>query len=151
MIRPVTLDDLPAAVALGASMHHESYYAHLDYDPIKVMELGVLIVDNPSIYWGVVAEVDGEIVGFGAGYVAPHFFGHDLTSGDLAIFLTPEHRNGMVGVRMIKDYVRWCEERGVKTPALGVSAGIKPERIGKLYERLGFTDKFTIYRRPPVC
>jgi hypothetical protein len=30
----------------------------------------------------------------------------------------------------------------------GVSAGITPDRIGQLYERLGYTEKFTIYKKP---
>jgi hypothetical protein len=29
-----------------------------------------------------------------------------------------------------------------------VSAGIMPERIGKLYERMGFTEKYVIYKKP---
>jgi hypothetical protein len=42
----------------------------------------------------------------------------------------------------------WCSEQGVSEPLLGVSAGITPDRIGQLYERLGYTEKFTIYKKP---
>jgi len=29
-----------------------------------------------------------------------------------------------------------------------VSAGITPERTGRLYERLGYTEKYIIYKKP---
>ena len=87
-------------------------------------------------------------MGFCAAYVVSHFFGHDLTSGDFAVYVLPEHRKGMAGVKLIKGYLEWCESKGVKEPLLGVSAGIMPERIGKLYERMGFTEKYVIYKKP---
>ena len=58
-----------------------------------------------------VAERDSEIIGFCIGYVAPHFFGNDLTSGDLAIYVVPEHRGGMMGARLVKAYDAWCSEK----------------------------------------
>ena len=148
MIRPMTAQDIPVLIVLGAEMHKESRYANLDFDPQKLWQLGETMLGNPDSWLALVVERDGDITGFCCGYVAPHFFGNELTSGDLAIYLVPEHRGGTIGARLVKKYTAWCEARGVREPLLGVSAGITPDRTGQLYERLGYTEKYTIYKKP---
>tara|TARA_R110000851_G_scaffold81420_2_gene178937 strand:+ start:149 stop:607 length:459 start_codon:yes stop_codon:yes gene_type:complete len=148
MIRSMVASDIPVMIALGAEMHRESRYASLDFDTSRLWQLGEQILAAPDSYLAVVYEKDDEIVGFCVGYVAPHFFGNDLTSGDFAIYVLPEHRKGMVGVKLIKTYDDWCVKKGVKEPMLGVSAGITPERIGKLYKRMGYTETYMIYKKP---
>lgn len=148
MIRPMTAQDIPVLLVLGAEMHKESRYANLDFDPEKLWQLGETMLGNPETWLALVVERDGDIIGFCCGYVAPHFFGNDLTSGDLAIYVVPEHRGGTIGARLVKKYTAWCEAQGVREPLLGVSAGITPDRTGQLYERLGYTEKYTIYKKP---
>jgi len=149
MIRPVSNRDIPQCVLLGAAMHKESRYAHLDFSVPKVVNMIETIITSDD-WCGFVAEKDHNLIGFAAGYVMPHFFGDDLTSGDLAIYVSKVHRGGMLGVKLVKAYVAWCEAKGVKEPMLGVSAGITPERTGQLYERMGFTEKYCIYKKPSV-
>ena len=144
----MTAQDIPVLIGMGEAMHGESRYAKLDFDPGKLSLLGETMLGNPDSWLAVVVERDGEIIGFCCGYVAPHFFGNDLTSGDLAIYVVPRHRGGTIGARLVKLYTDWCEARGVKEPLLGISAGITPQRTGKLYERLGYTDKYIIYKKP---
>jgi GNAT superfamily N-acetyltransferase len=143
----MTAQDIPALLVLGAAMHGESRYAKLDFDSEKLRLLGETMLGDPDSWLALVAERDSEIIGFCIGYVAPHFFGNDLTSGDLAIYVVPEHRGGTIGARLVKLYTSWCEARGVQEPLLGVSAGITPERTGRLYERLGYTDQYIIYKK----
>ena len=144
----MTAQDIPVMIALGAEMHTESRYSNLDFDPARLWALGDQIMANPESYLSVVYEKDGEVIGLCVGYAAPHFFGNDLTSGDFAIYVLPGHRKGMVGVKLVKAYDDWCVRKGVKEPLLGVSAGITPDRIGQLYERLGYTEKYIIYKKP---
>tara|TARA_R110000851_G_scaffold288407_2_gene442474 strand:- start:897 stop:1352 length:456 start_codon:yes stop_codon:yes gene_type:complete len=148
MIRDMVASDIPVMITLGAEMHKESRFANLDFDTSRLWSLGEVILASPDVYKAAVYEQNNEIIGFCVGYVAPHFFGNDLTSGDVAIYVLPEHRKGMVGVKLIKTYDEWCVRKGVKEPLLGVSAGITPERIGKLYKRLGYTETYTIYKKP---
>ena len=148
MIRPMTMQDAPVLIAIGARMHQESTYSNLDYSPEKLMELAEVITNNPEQYMCSVLEKNKEIIGFCIGFVTPHFFGNDLTSGDLLMYVVPEFRTGRHGIRLIKHYDAWCAKMGVKEPLLGVSAGIAPDRVGRLYERLGYTDKYTIYKKP---
>lgn len=151
MIRDIQMADVPLLISYGAAMHAESIYAPLDFDPAKLMALAEVVLDNRQIYYARLVEKDGEPVGFIVGYVAPHFFGNDLTCGDFLVYVTPEARGSMAGPRLIKDYINWCLAKGVKMPCLGVSAGIDAEQIGALYKRLGLTDTYTIYRMPVAC
>ena len=144
----MTAQDIPVLIDMGAEMHKESRYANLDFDPQKLWRLGETMLGNPDSWLALVVERDGDIIGFCCGYVAPHFFGTELTSGDLAIYVVPEHRGGTIGARLVKKYTAWCEAQGVREPLLGVSAGITPDRTGQLYERLGYTEKYTIYKKP---
>lgn len=148
MIRDMKRLDIPSLIMLGAEMHKESTYKHLDFDPVKLWALGDQILANPDSYCAFVAEKDGEIIGLIIGYAVPHFFGNDLMSGDLAVYVDAAHRKGMTGARLVKAYLDWCDGKGVKCPMLGVSAGISSDKVGRLYERLGLTDKYQIYRRP---
>ena len=134
MIRPMTAKDIPVLLVLGAEMHQESRYANLDFDPQKLWQLGETMLGNPEAWLALVVERDGDIIGFCCGYVAPHFFGND--------------RGGTIGARLVKKYTAWCEAQGVGEPLLGVSAGITPERVGALYERMGYTEQYTIYKKP---
>lgn len=147
MIRDMTALDIPEMIGLGAEMHQESRYRNLDFNPARLIALGDAILANPKMYCAKVAEIDGLIVGMAIGYAVPHFFGDDLTSGDLAVYVDKAHRNGMIGVRLIKALDQWATDRGVREPVLGVSAGINPERVGALYERLGYTEKYMIYKK----
>lgn len=144
-IRSMVMTDIPHVVLMASDMHKESIYRELDFNPKKIMELCETIINNPDVYFGYIYD-DGEIKGLCAGYITPHFFGDDLTSGDLAVYVKPEFRKGRVGVSLIKAYTDHCLSRGVKEPLLGVSAGINVDRIGALYERLGYTGKYTIYK-----
>ena len=148
VIRNMTARDMPEMIGLGAEMHQESRYKNLDFNPARLIALGDAILANPEMYCAKVAEVDGLIVGMIIGYAVPHFFGEDFTSGDLAVYVDKVYRKGMIGVRLIKAYDEWCTNRGVREPVLGVSAGINPERVGALYERLGYTEKYVIYKKP---
>lgn len=145
MIRPYAATDLDRVLELGAMMHAESRYAALDFDPDKLVDLSDAVMTNPA-YLCLVAEEDGDVVGLIVGYVMPHWFGNDLTSGDLAVYVAPEHRKGMIGVKLVKAYTEWTRSKGVKEPMLGVSAGITPERIGALYKRLGYTETYIVYK-----
>ena len=139
--------DVVSVIDLGKMMHEESIYADLDFDPARLLELAHHVIPSTE-YLTLVAEKDGQIVGLCVAYATPHFFGNDLTAGDMAIYMHPDHRRGLLGVHLVKHYISWCDMKGVKHPMLGVSAGIKPERVGKLYRKLGFTTEYVVYKRP---
>lgn len=147
MIREMTREDINMLVAMGGQMHAESYFKETEYSPEKCRELGEQLVDNPYLY-GIVSEKDGEITGFFLGFIQEHYFSLGLMSSDLLLYVKPEYRSGMAGVRLIKAYIEWARSAGVepKNIQLGQTAGIDPEVVDKLYKKLGFDSCGTIYK-----
>jgi hypothetical protein len=64
MIRPMTAQDIPVLIGMGAAMHMESRYAKLDFDPEKLRGLGKQYVGDPDSMAVLVAERDSELLDF---------------------------------------------------------------------------------------
>lgn len=147
MIRQMTKDDVSELVLLGAQMHEESYYRQDEYCPIKCAELGFQIVNSNGLL-GLVAEENGEIIGFFLGIVQEQYFSKCLMSSDLLLYVKPQHRKGMAGYRLIKTYIQWAETFGVprRNIALGQTANIDSIAVDRLYQKIGFFPVGTIYK-----
>lgn len=130
-----TVADLPAICVLGRAMHQESTFAPMDYDLERVKEtLGGLMDKSQFV---VVAEgTNGDVIGGMAGMVTQSWFGNDMVANDLALFIHPDHRGGMLAARLIKTFVKWARLAGAKQIRPGVMTG--SEAAQALYEKLGF-------------
>ena len=147
MIRQMTQDDIEALTSIGAAMHLESDYKNTEYSADKCRALGGNIIANPRLL-GLVSESDGDINGFFIGVVSEHYFSDTLMASDLLLYVIPEYRNGLSGVRLIKNYIEWAKESGVEPSniQLGQTAGISPAIVDRLYKGLGFDPSGTIYK-----
>jgi GNAT superfamily N-acetyltransferase len=135
ILRLATVDDLPSICVLGRVMHEESSFAPMDYDVDRMKEtIGDLM--NKSQFVVVAEDTNGEVIGGMAGMVTQSWFGNDMVANDLALFIHPDHRGGMLAVRLIKSFVRWAKLAGAKQIRVGVTTG--HVNAGGLYERLGF-------------
>ena len=147
MIRQMVGDDIEALTSIGAAMHLESAYKHTDYSADKCRALGENIISSPRLL-GLVSEVDGDINGFFIGVISEHYFSDTLMASDFLLYVIPEYRNGLSGVRLIKSYIEWAKESGIETGniQLGQTAGIAPATVDRLYKKLGFHPSGTIYK-----
>ena len=119
-------------------MHAESKYRCYNFDPLKLANtISELIEVKKGI--ALVAVVQGKIVGGLIGYLAEHYFGCDLAAYGLALFIDAEHRNGMVGPRLIKQYVAHARDKGASEIVFSNTTGYEMERVGRLFLRLGFS------------
>ncbi|MFM8899158.1 MAG: N-acetyltransferase family protein [Burkholderiales bacterium] len=134
-LRMATLEDLPAICALGRSMHSQSTFAPMNYDIDRVKETIGGLIDKSQFV--VVAEAtNGEVIGGMAGMVTQSWFGSDSVANDLAIFIHPSHRGGVLAVRLMKAFIEWARLAGAKQIRPGVTTG--HARAEELFERLGF-------------
>ncbi len=147
MIRRMVEDDIEVLTAIGGQMHSESAYGHTEYSADKCKALGENIIASPRLV-GLVSEVNEEINGFFIGVVSEHYFSDTLMASDLLLYVVPEYRNGMSGVRLIKSYIEWAKESGVEpcNIQLAQTAGIDPAVVDRLYKKLGFHPSGTIYK-----
>ena len=146
-IRKATLYDLPALVALGRIMHAEApSYAHTEYNEGKVS--GVLCpaitAGGVFVHINAAQEIDG---GF-AGVIVERWFSTDRIGTDIALFVRPDRRGGLVAVHLIDAFIEWCERQGIaaRDVVIGVSTGVDADATGRLYERVGFERIGGIYR-----
>lgn len=134
-LRMATVNDLPDIVVLGRIMHDESTFAPMDYDVDRVKEtISDLIYKSQFVV--VVEGKNGELIGGMAGMVTQSWFGNDMVANDLALFVHPDHRGGLLVVRLIKAFVHWAKLAGAKQIRPGVITG--NETAVGLYDRLGF-------------
>lgn len=134
-IRTATEADIPLIGDLGRMMHFESRYAKFDFNPGKWERLLRVVIPQGLTF---VAEDSKGAVGVFVGIMAEHFFGDDLTSHDLITYVLPESR-GRVGVLLTKEYIRRAKALGVRDIHIGISTGLQPDRVGRFYEKLGFS------------
>ena len=148
MIRPMTEEDIEALTSIGAAMHLESDYKNTEYSADKCRALGANIIENPHLL-GLVSEVDGDVNGFFIGVISEHYFSDTLMSSDLLLYVIPEYRNGLSGLRLIKSYIAWAIESGVEPSniQLGQTAGIDPHVVDRLNKNLGFDPSGTNYKK----
>lgn len=137
MIRPATIDDLPAILELGGRMHLESRFRALEFDLAKVARVFEQLINSDD---GIVmlAEVNGRIVGGIAGVVVEHWFSVSKVAQDFALFIEPEHRGGMLAVRLLRQYEKWAFEQGAVAVEMGINTGVHVEQTAKMLELLGF-------------
>lgn len=137
-VRLATEDDIPALVQLGAAMHAESpRYNRFAFDAEKTQGFIRNLVVSP-VGFAAVAEEAGALVGMLGGIAIEHFFGHDLTAVDVAVYVAPAHRGGSIALRLVQEFEHWAQSVGAREALLGVSTEVQPERTSKLYTRLGY-------------
>lgn len=144
MIRNATDRDFAELIRLGMAMHEESRYARFDFDAGKLERLFVIALDRGflKVYEG----ADGMLAGGMLAMSSEMWFGRDLQTFDLALFIEPGKRGGVAAVRLTRAYVEWAQTIGAKEIGIGTTTGVNPEMSGRLFESLGFERVGAVYR-----
>lgn len=142
--------DMGQLVTLAGLMHRESWFRDFDFDPAAVEAFITRAMEADFMLALVLEAAGGGIAGFFCAAEATHFFGRDRYACDVAVYVHPDHRGGPGFVRMMKAYEAWCRIRGVREIHIGLSTGIELEKTARLYEKLGYADPVTGYRKKCV-
>jgi GNAT superfamily N-acetyltransferase len=127
------MDDVPVIVDLGRRMHEESSYRTMIYSPERVAETARLLIGHG---FAVVAENDGEVIGGMMGDVVTPWYTTERMGIDYALYIAPEHRNGLLAFKLVRRFEEWCERNDVRQIRPGVTTGSMS--AGKLYQALGY-------------
>jgi GNAT superfamily N-acetyltransferase len=133
VIRPATMEDVPALVAMGRQFAQTEMYRDVLRENPEQMAIvaGNLIGHESGAI--LVLERDGMLVGMIGILCTVHFLSGELCAGEVFWWVTPGHRGD--GVRLLKAAESWAMVRGAKTLQM-----IAPtERVGQFYDRMGFT------------
>lgn len=143
MIRSAQLSDVARIVEIGAALHAESDYRDISYNPQKVGALMELLIQGGGVVF--VAEKSGEVVGGIAGGVTDHWFSDELTGFEYSFFVLPEHRHGLVAMKLLLAMKAWCKAMGAKTLRIGITTGINTEGTARFYRHMGFRDAGNLF------
>lgn len=136
IVRDATPSDIEELILLAAEMFSESQFRQYSFNPQKVADLFIALIDLRQIL--LVAESDGKIIGGFAGGVHEHFFGDLKMSFDYALFVLPEYRASKAGLMLLKRYIEKAKELGAAEITIGNSTGVESDRVIKLFEHVGF-------------
>lgn len=143
MIRPAQMADTARIVEIGEAMHQESAYRSIPYSRDKVLGLMRSMIQGAGVVF--VAEKGGEIVGGIAGGVSAHWFGDELYGYELGLFVLPEHRHGLVAMKLLLAWKNWCKEQGARSLRMGITTGVNVEGTARFYRHMGFQDAGNLF------
>ena len=88
-----------------------------------------------------VAEVDGRLVGYLAGYRHVTFYAGGYTAWVDEIFVSPNTRKMGIGTRLMALFEEWAAQRDCKLVGLATAGA------SAFYERLGYASKAGYYKK----
>jgi len=144
LVRSLRFSDGYECIRLGKLMHAESKYAHIPFSEDRVWQM-MYAVAKEAIHGWCVEGIDLRLQGLIAIGATPYYFSELLTANDFAFFV-PE-RNPRIAFALMNAAETWCQQNGVHSLTLGVTAPIETLPIGKVYERKGYARWGEVYRK----
>lgn len=133
-IRPATLADLDAVVAMGQRFHRSTTYASLITEhPDQMASLASLLITQPHGDVLVAEDHTRTLVGMIGLLIFPHPLSGEHVASEMFLWVEPTAR-GSLGIRLLKRAEQWVKDHGIDLLLLAApTAG-----IGAIYERLGY-------------
>lgn len=147
MIRRAVAADLEALVVLARRMHEESRFRIYRFAQQKVRDMLQGLIDSPDTALVLVAidRNTGVVIGGIAAMCVEQWFSDQKVAQDLALFIEPERRGGLLAARLITEFMTWARSMGALTGELGVNTGVHTERTAALFERMGMARTAYLY------
>lgn len=137
-IRPATLSDVERVAELGRNFFDEAGWSDVaSWDDVSIRRSLSFMVDSDDAIL-IVVDDGGCVVGMAGGVVSPAYFNEHLRIGqELFWWVMPEYRTG-VGSRLLSTLEDAARERGASAWTMITLARVRPEAVGRLYERRGY-------------
>ena len=137
-VRLAKPEDLPALVELGREFHVESRLAGFAYAPERIWKRLEKMLANRDRCCLVAADRDGELVGFLLGALEEYWVVKASVARLQFWYLKPRFRGTLRAMQLFHGFRRWATRREAMEIAVGLSAGIESEKLGRIFERMGF-------------
>ncbi len=145
-IRKVTEQDILDLSILSKQFAKEAKQNgyNLSFKQDKFIDSFLAVVNNPDYYY-LVAEVDGEAVGFFLGAIYRPMFSEDIIAAEMFWWIDKDNRGRKIAIQMLSSFEVWAKEAGATQVNVSDLQGVK--NLGKLSERLGYTKSEVTYRK----
>jgi GNAT superfamily N-acetyltransferase len=144
-VRSGTGEDVVQCVVMASRFWELTDHKNIPFDPdstIDYFELGL----KSGLFS--VAEVSGNLVGFVIGVTAPCMVNRNYKIGaELAWWVEPEHRNGSIGIKLLKHIEQGAKEAGCAIWSMMCLESQEPEKVESMYLRMGYTKTERSYAR----
>jgi hypothetical protein len=146
MIREAQLADIPVLVALGALFHSQTVLADLlPYDAPSVQRLLEDALQNEAYAVFVMTDAE-EITGMICGALVPLYWNTRMVVGQqLAWFVRPSRRCGLVSVKLLSVFEDWALEHGAAAVFSGAKNDEGAQGMDKLLTRRGYINLESMY------
>ena len=142
-IRPYTLNDVPAMVALfEEALPHLPNYHNITVDPERMRNVLRSNVKNATFMAVLLVTDKGEVVGGMAAQCTPLFFSLDTMASDTFLYIRESYRSLRDARRLLMAFVLWAKARRAKLIRASHTSGYD---IAPLLTRLGFKEVGKIY------
>lgn len=146
MIRLATGYDIPEIMSLCYEMHESTDFKTTNFNPCKLATHVAAFIDSED-YCAFVAIDDECVVGMIFGQVQLHWWGNDLQSCDILLYVEKDYRKHGFAIELVNAYKQWALDKGVKRDQLriGCTTGHDSKEINKLFTCAGFRKAGAIY------
>lgn len=135
MIRVLDRYDIPEMILMLKALRSESpEYRFIDDEEEEYVTLSLEAMFSSGSLIGVIES--GKGIMFGAVY--RHWYKSTPDAAEQILYVSPEHRKGILAVRLIKEFENACRNAGAEVLGVGVTTGIQEDRTVNLYKRLGY-------------
>ncbi len=139
-IRLATLNDLPMLLEGAVRMHALTRFKDQPFQPQLVEKAFTdLICSTTGKYVFLVAQDSkDQIVGALIGLIEQQIFSDLITASVMHYDVLPEARAGGWGVRLLKAFEGWANNRKVFEICVGVNSGLSDQKVGRFLEKMGY-------------
>jgi GNAT superfamily N-acetyltransferase len=139
-IRFATLADVPSLVEGGSRMHALTRFRSQPFNAQRVAQAFTdLITQGQGKYsFLVAASADGRIVGALIGVMEQQIFSDAYTASVMHFDVLPEARMGGHGVRLLRAFEKWAENRNATEICFGVNSDTEIEMLGRFATKMGY-------------
>lgn len=92
---------------------------------------------------GISLVINGKVRGYVFGYLTPYYFHSSVMAYCMSIYVEDEYRK--YGKDMLKAFEAWGKYKKADVLSISTFTNLSPENLGKLYNRLGYTQKEVVY------
>jgi len=138
MVRPATLDDVPALIPMGARFYEASRFGDLvEFDDGSFSLTARHLIENAQ---GIllVAEDDGARAGMAAGLVFPFYFNVSAICAQELFWWAERNVRAGVGTALLDGLEATARHLGARVMIASAVSGLRDQAVAALYARRGY-------------
>jgi GNAT superfamily N-acetyltransferase len=146
-IRKMTVTDIVPCIPLAKRMASEDWYEGYPFEYARTYAVGALYCQADENF-AMVAEEDGEIIGFFFGELVEYPFSSKQAAQEMAMYVVPEKRGGTIPLRFMRAFEKWARDNHAYEIMFSPSMSHRDwQMFDKMCLRLGFSRTGAVYRR----